>query len=39
MDIKERIKQVIETSGANRENLRDLFDAVRLCEDKAEKRE
>lgn len=39
MDIKDRIKQVIETSGANRENLRDLFDAVRLCEDKAEKRE
>ena len=39
MDIKDRIKQVIETSGANHENLRDLFDAVRLCEDKAEKRE
>ena len=39
MDIKERIKRVIETYGANHENLRDLFDAVRLCEDKVEKRE
>ena len=39
MDIKERIKQVIEASGANHENLRDLFEAVRLCEDKKVRRE
>ena len=38
MDIKERIKSVIETSGADHETLRDLFDALRLCEDPAEKR-
>lgn len=39
MDIKEKIKRVIETSGPNHENLRDLFDAVRLYEDPQEKRE
>ena len=39
MDIKERIKRVIEKNGANHDALRDLFDAVRLCEDTVERRE
>ena len=39
MDIKERIRRVIEDRGADYETLRDLFDAVRICEDKAERRE
>lgn len=39
MDIKEKIKRAIEVKGADYEKLRDLFDMVRICEDKAEKRE
>ena len=39
MDIKDRIKKAIETRGAEYETLRDLFDAVRLCEAPQEKRE
>ena len=38
MDIKERIKSVIESKGPSYERMRDLFDAGRLCEDKAERR-
>ena len=38
MDIKEKIKRAIESKGADYEKLRDLFDMVRICEDKAEKR-
>jgi hypothetical protein len=37
--IKERIKRAIETQGVDYEKLRDLFDVVSLCEDKAERRE
>lgn len=39
MDIKEKIKRAIEIKGADHEKLKDLFDMVRLCEDKTEKRE
>lgn len=39
MDIKERIKRVIEKNGPEYETVRDLFDAVRICEDKKERRE
>ena len=39
MDIKEKIQRAIEKQGADYEKLRDLFDMVRLCEDKAERRE
>lgn len=39
MDIKLRIKRVIEKDGADYDKLRDLFDMVSLCEDKAERRE
>ncbi len=38
MDIKEKIKRAIERNGADYEKLRDLFDMVRICEDKEEKR-
>lgn len=37
--IKERIKRAIETQGVDYEKLRDLYDVVSLCEDKAERRE
>ena len=37
--IKERIKRAIETQGADYEKLKDLFDVVSVCEDKAERRE
>lgn len=39
MDIKEKIKRVIEKQGADYEKLRDLFDMARLCKDKVERRE
>lgn len=39
MDIKERIKRAIETQGLDYEKLKDLFDIVRTCEDKVERRE
>lgn len=39
MDVKERIKRAIEARGANVEMLRDLFDVIQVCEDKAERRE
>lgn len=39
MDIKDRIKQVIETKGADIEKLKDLFSMVCHCEEKAERRE
>ena len=37
--IKERIKKAIETQGVDYEKLKDLFDVVTVCEDKAERRE
>ena len=37
--IKQRIKRAIETQGVDCEKLRDLFDVVSVCEDKAERRE
>ena len=37
--IKQRIKKAIETHGVDYEKLKDLFDVVSLCEDKAERRE
>lgn len=39
MDIKDRIKKAIDANGADIEKLSDLFDAVRICGDKAERRE
>lgn len=39
MDIKEKIKRVIEAQGADMEKLNDLFGMVRLCEDFKERRE
>lgn len=39
MDIKEKIKRVIEAQGADAEKLRDLFGVAVLCEDKAERRQ
>ena len=38
MDIKNRIKLVIETKGADMEKLSDLFGVVQTCEDAAERR-
>ena len=37
--IKQKIKKAIETQGVDYEKLKDLFDVVSLCEDKAERRE
>ena len=37
--IKQKIKRAIETQGVDYEKLRDLFDVVSVCEDKAERRE
>ena len=37
--IKQKIKRAIETQGVDYEKLKDLFDVVSLCEDKAERRE
>ena len=37
--IKQRIKKAIETQGVDYEKLKDLFDVVSVCEDKAERRE
>ena len=39
MDIKDKIRRAIETQGVDYEKLKDLFDVVSLCEDKAERRE
>lgn len=39
MDIKDKIKRHIEAKGADLEKLNDLFDMVRICEDKTERRE
>lgn len=39
MDIKEKIKKAIETQGVDYEKLKDLYDIVSVCEDKAERRE
>ena len=37
--IKQKIKRAIETQGVDYEKLKDLFDIVTVCEDKAERRE
>ena len=38
MEIKEKIKRAIETTGVDMEKLKDLFSLVCLCEDKTERR-
>ena len=38
MEIKEKIKRAIETSGVDMEKLKDLFSLICLCEDNAERR-
>ena len=38
MEIKEKIKLAIETTGVDMEKLKDLFSLVCLCEDKDERR-
>lgn len=37
--IKQKIKRAIETQGVDYEKLKDLYDVVSVCEDKAERRE
>ena len=37
MDIKDKIKNIIEAKGANTENLTDLLGMAQICEDKAER--
>lgn len=37
--IKQKIKRAIETHGVDYEKLKDLFDVITVCEDKAERRE
>ena len=39
MDIKERIKRAIEADGADMEKLSDLLSMIRVCEEKAARRE